>query len=359
LLFKMLNRVMRYLFKKCFMFGPAEPWKAIRVRIHGRAKSRGAPAVEELATLDNFIFTFESQVDKVESELEREEISLYGFTPTLAIFSSVAPGSNVWGGTFSSVDQFNMADRLVLVPLDHFLTIMDRRRKAFEGKEVTFLFHSGRCGSTLVAAMFKRLPDTRVLCEPHAFYSAYYLHHVFRAISQTEFRKMLLAAVTALSQGTDQKVFIKMVQPCISQLGHLADLLPNAKFAFISRQQAAVVASYMRIVSQALPPAATRLGWTRQHFVRNGAWSRGEEKFPANIKEVFSVLWEDTLECVASADANVHKMTYEQLVDNPVQTVSGLVSFLGRSQEHVTNMVAVMEKDSQAGTIIAQGKLSK
>ena len=78
---------------------------------------------------------------------------------------------------------------------------------------------------------------------------------------------------------------------------------------------------------------------------------------PANIRKVFLILWEDTMEYVASAEANMHKMTYEQLVDNPVQTVSGLLSFLGRSQEHVTNMVAVMEMDSQAGTIIAQEKL--
>jgi hypothetical protein len=182
---------------------------------------------------------------------------------------------------------------------------------------------------------------------------------VFREINQTEYRRMLLATVTSLSQGPKPKVFIKMVQPCVSQLGHLADQLPIAKFAFISRQQAAVVGSYMRIVTQALPPAATRLGWTRQHFVRNGAWSRGEDKFPTDIRKVFSVLWEDTMECVARTEANVHKITYEQLVDNPVQTISGLVSFLGGWQHHVADMVAVMEKDSQAGTIIAQEKLLK
>jgi len=192
-LFNIVNRVIRYLFKQCFMFGPDDPSKAIRVRVHARAKSRGTQAVEELATLDNFIFTFDSHVDDVEMEVDRPEVSLYGFTLTQAIFSSVAPGRTVWCGTFSSVDQFNMADRLVIVPLDHFISIMDRWRKTREGHE-----------SPLRAPRLLQ----RLLLAPR--------------VPVDRRGQLLLAAVTSLSQGPEPRVFIKMVQPCLSQLDHLA-----------------------------------------------------------------------------------------------------------------------------------------
>eukprot|EP00090_Calanus_glacialis_P021726 TRINITY_DN33526_c0_g1_i1.p1 TRINITY_DN33526_c0_g1~~TRINITY_DN33526_c0_g1_i1.p1 ORF type:complete len:394 (-),score=69.60 TRINITY_DN33526_c0_g1_i1:304-1434(-) len=354
LCYKLFNSFLRLVFNRCFMFGPAGT--GIRkLKIIGRAKSRGAGAVQEIACLDNFILYFDSYVDGFETELHKPEVSLYGFTPEFAYFSVVSPGQSVWDtGVFSSPEQFNKAQYLILVPVKELNRIL-ASADSTKSKNIFFLHHTNRCGSTLVAAMFKRLPSTRVICEPESFYSAYYLYHINKTVTQEQYKEMVEAAVMIHCLTPHKTIFLKMVSgACTSQMNMLHNLFPHSKTAFLSRNSTDVVNSMMKIVNSGHPLVGRLLDWSRDDFIRSGLWATERHKYPRDCRGVLLHNWNICMATLEAAKMPVKALTYETLVAEPKQTVNDIMKFFDIPSEHADNMVAAMDRDSQEGTRIAR-----
>jgi len=355
--YKVLNSFLRLVFRRCFMFGPAGT--GIRkLKIIGRAKSRGASAVLEIACLDNFILYFDSYVDGFETELHKPEVSLYGFTPEFAYFSVVAPGQSVWEtGVFSSPEQFNKAQYLILVPVKDLRRIIASANSTIS-KNIFFLHHTDRCGSTLVTAMFKRLPSTRVICVPESFYSCYYLYHVNKTVTQEQYKELVETAVVIHCLTPHKTIFIKMVSGAgTSQMNMLHNLFPHSKTAFLSRNSTDVVNSMMRIVNSVHPLASRLLGWSREDFIRKGLWATERHSYPRDCKGVLLRNWHTCMAALEAAEMPVKAFTYETLVAQPKDTVNEIMKFFDIPCEHADTMVAAMSKDSQEGTRIARNIL--
>ena len=140
-----INHVLRIILGRCLMFGEAGPvaaGKTLKLKILWRAKSRGAQAIQELASPDNFILYFDSYVENFSTELRKSEVSLYGFTQEFAYFSVVPPGQDVWAGVFSSPEQFNKARYLILVPQRKLREVLRDAPQA-RNKNIFFLHHVG------------------------------------------------------------------------------------------------------------------------------------------------------------------------------------------------------------------------
>ena len=60
---------------------------------------------------------------------------------------------------------------------------------------------------------------------------------------------------------------------------------------------------------------------------------------------------------VARAAIPIKSLTYEDLVDDPLNTVRSLLEFLEMPTEHAEDMIIAMEQDSQEGTRISRAVL--
>ena len=355
-----INHVLRIILGRCLMFGEAGPvaaGKTLKLKILWRAKSRGAQAIQELASPDNFILYFDSYVENFSTELRKPEVSLYGFTQEFAFFSVVPPGQDVWAGVFSSPEQFNKARYLILVPQRKLREVLRDAPQA-RNKNIYFLHHTNRCGSTLIASMFKRLSSTRVICEPESFYSAYLLYHVKKTITKEQYSQMVELAVGTHCLTQHKTIFFKMVSGVgPSQINMLSHLFPWAKTAFLSRNSEDVVKSMMRIVDSGHPLLVRALGMSWESFANLCLWATDKQDIPGETAAVIFLHWKLCMAAVAKATIPIKSLTYEDLVADPLNTVRSLLEFLEIPTDHAEDMIVAMKKDSQEGTRISRAVL--
>ena len=355
-----INHCLRIILGRCLMFGEAAPvaaGKTLKLKILWRAKSRGAQAIQELASLDNFILYFDRYVDNIAAELRNTEVSLYGFTQEFAYFSVVSPGQDVWTGVFSSPVQFNKARYLLLVPQNKLREILGEAPLTRD-KTIYFLHHTNRCGSTLIAAMFKRLSSTRVICEPESLYSAYYLYHVKKTITKEHYSQMVELAVGTHCLTHHHTICFKTVSGVgTSQINILSQFFPNSKTVFLSRNCGDVVKSMMRIVESGHPLMVRALGRSWESFANLCLWARSKQNIPREFPAVLLLHWELCMTAVARAAIPIKSLTYEDLVADPLNTVRSLLEFLEMPTEHAEDMIVAMEQDYQEGTRISRAVL--
>eukprot|EP00092_Neocalanus_flemingeri_P066508 GFUD01081030.1.p1 GENE.GFUD01081030.1~~GFUD01081030.1.p1 ORF type:complete len:379 (-),score=73.03 GFUD01081030.1:141-1277(-) len=356
--YKLLNIILRLTFNRCFMFGQTDAGRtrSLKVKIIGRAKSRGASAVHEVPGLDNFIFYFDSQVEDIETEINKPEVSLYGFTTEFAFFSVVSPGQSVWDGVFSTVEQFNKARYLILVPIRDLYKIVETTNST-QNKKILFLQHTDRCGSTLVTAMFKRLPDMQVFSVPESLYSAYYLYHVHKAVSLDQYKNMVRAAVSIHCLTPHKMVFFKLNSvACTSQMNMLYDLFPHSRTVFLSRNSEDVISSMKRIINTH-SQSCRLLGWSRDSLVNDGVWATEKHNIPRDIAGILLHNWTACMEALDAAKMPVKAFTYEALVADPKEFAEEILRFFDIPDKHVGDMVKAMEMDSQKGTRVSRSNL--
>ncbi|KAK2142433.1 hypothetical protein LSH36_954g00016 [Paralvinella palmiformis] len=99
----------------------------------------------------------------------QDDCSLYAMTPTEAIFIQVK--NRIFLHDFLWMGQFAVADKLISIPLNHFNKLAEEMED--EGAKIIFLHNQGRCGGTLVTALFKETArrmfrnTIRMLCKPY------------------------------------------------------------------------------------------------------------------------------------------------------------------------------------------------
>ena len=67
--YKMFNIILRFISNRCFMYGKVDSGNArgLKVRILGRSKFKEATVIQELFSLDNFLFYFDSLIEDTET----------------------------------------------------------------------------------------------------------------------------------------------------------------------------------------------------------------------------------------------------------------------------------------------------
>lgn len=115
-----------------------------------------------------------------------------------------------------------------------------------------FIFHSSRCGSTLLANACRALDGAIVLSEPPAvdkliarFITDIDEHHT----KSTLYSVFLRAVVSALGQkraGNERHLFIKFACCSVSQIEHVRRIWPNVPWVFLYRDPVETIVSNMQ-----------------------------------------------------------------------------------------------------------------
>lgn len=116
-----------------------------------------------------------------------------------------------------------------------------------------FIFHSSRCGSTLVANACRSLNDTIVLSEAYAIDKlvARFITDAADRVKESLYSVFLRAAVNALAQrrsGNERRLFIKFSCCSIAQLERIRRIWPNVPWIFLYRDPVETIVSNMSTV---------------------------------------------------------------------------------------------------------------
>jgi hypothetical protein len=109
-----------------------------------------------------------------------------------------------------------------------------------------FIFHSSRCGSTLLANACRALNNSTVLSEPYAVDKlvARFITDANDPVKETLYSVILRAVVNALAQHEgEQRVFIKFSCCSVSQLEHIRRIWPRVPWVFLYRDPVETIVS--------------------------------------------------------------------------------------------------------------------
>ncbi len=126
--------------------------------------------------------------------------------------------------------------------------------KVFDSVEPTgFIFHSSRCGSTLLANACRALDDSIVLSEANAIDKlvARFITDANDPIKESLYSVFLRATVKALAQrrtGTERRLFIKFSCCGVSQLQRIRRIWPRVPWVFLYRDPIETIVSNMTTV---------------------------------------------------------------------------------------------------------------
>ncbi|MDJ0827399.1 MAG: hypothetical protein QNJ16_18050 [Rhodobacter sp.] len=176
---------------------------------------------------------------------DRPDWSLYclDFAEEAAVFVQADGKLDLQAVPFVYQAQFEQAARVLVMPLDEFLQIGLRLP---DPQHLTFLYSTGRCGSTLASRIFAELPGVISLSEPEAIVSA--AHQA--ADVTVDHWPYIRAATRFLCRGhgrPDGSVFVIKPRPVsILYDRDFAEACPAARFAFLYRDCQAYVSSMFR-----------------------------------------------------------------------------------------------------------------
>ena len=126
--------------------------------------------------------------------------------------------------------------------------------KQLESVEPTgFIFHSSRCGSTLVANACRAIPNSIVLSEANAIDKlvARFITDTDNPVKESLYSVFLRAVVHALAQrrnGSERHLFVKFACCSFAQLERIKRIWPNVPWLFLYRDPVETIVSNMRDV---------------------------------------------------------------------------------------------------------------
>jgi hypothetical protein len=193
------------------------------------------------------------------------------------------------------------------------------------------VFHTGRCGSTLLTRMLAHDRQTLVVSEPESL-SAVVQHTLFQPGFASDDGRALLDLLVVLDRFTAaRKQRVVMKAPSWQSLysARWAELLPEAPVVFVHRPPAEVVASEL-----AGPPAW--LKWVRRQFETDPAtmslWAPLAGALPSGATdvEVLAAMWASS----ASAALELPRdrtifVGYGELLANPAGVLAHVATHIG------------------------------
>jgi hypothetical protein len=124
----------------------------------------------------------------------------------------------------------------IAVPIDEWIQAENE-----EADPIAFVFHVGRCGSSVIVNMLNARPDVLVISEPQLMNGL--TRELLAGGSQELLRVALRRMVAAASH---KSVVIKTTSWTIAAAKQIARIFPSARMLFISRDAEAVVKSCLR-----------------------------------------------------------------------------------------------------------------
>lgn len=276
-----------------------------------------------------------------------------------ALFVELPEETNLADAPFAYATQFEDAKSVAIVSLETFVRLSSQIRSS---ANLTMLYSTGRCGSTLASRILAQLPDVWSISEPDCLTNL--------TLSRTKVAEDRMAKLLAASRcfichaaGKALNVVIKPRSEQIFQLEAFSRSNPDATNVFMYRDALGYVRSMFRLVQRATgnpqfltDPNVHQLGWT---FASAGAPDAAASPYLIEDRSAFDNLEAIVLGWVlrigSAADAStkgvpIEFLHYRDLTDNRHETTARLLRICGVDNMHLDLGLMGFDRDAHEGS---------
>ncbi|WP_306258874.1 hypothetical protein [Pararhizobium sp. IMCC21322] len=313
--------------------------------------------------IDDFELSPKGQIE-IDMLVASPDWTLYAVEPAKgkAMFVEMPEGSDLSNSVFVYQDQYDQGLRAAILDLDTFI---EASQAIAPPNHLSFLFSTGRCGSTLASRIFTKLPDVWSLSEPD------YLTNI--AMARLKYpRAELVALVRAATLWTcrppkGQAPTTIVIKPR-SEATLIAELcqeaFPHAQNVFLYRSLLGWADSIGKLSQRAMDPALVyaetefwRDWW--DHVMAGQPLTTLEDYFPPDhgpilASEFFTLAWDLRIEGYLKAlrrGMNFTAIHYADLNKNREQETARLLRGCGLSTDYLNLALEAFAVDSHKGSV--------
>lgn len=333
--------------------------KADLFLINGQNKDNAFQA----SGLDDFKLSPKGQIE-IDTLVASPDWTLYSVDPAkgMAMLIEMPAGTDLSNSVFVYQDQFDLGLRAAILELDAFI---EASQAIAPPSHLSFLFSTGRCGSTLASRIFAKLPDVWSLSEPD------YLTNIAMA-RLTNPRAELVALIRATTLWTcrapkGQAPTAIILKPR-SEATLIAELcqeaFPNSQNVFLYRDLLGWANSIGKLSQRAMDPAIVyaesefwRDWW--DHVMAGQPLTTLEDYFPPDhgpilASEFFTLAWDLRIEGYLNAlrrGMNFTAIHYADLNKNREHEAARLLSGCGLPTDYLNMAMEAFDVDSHRGSV--------
>lgn len=316
--------------------------------------------------LRDFKFTVQGTIDS-NVLFNDPTITLYGYDHAndFAIFVQTPSDIDLTQAPFFYQAQYQYAECLYTLPMAEFVRLAELNQR--EQHPITMLHSVGRCGSTLLSQLFDAMPNTVSLSEPDIFTNFLLMREQNGRLDDkliTLLKSTLIFLQKPLSHHAPAHWAIKFR----SANFELADLiyktgLPQHNiflYRNIYDRTRSAIRAFDLEGNKGQKIAGDNLQrWLKlvpmlNHYKRQAKWGQ------LNKIDLSVLAWLSRMEKYLSlAEQNVPliALKYEDLITNPNYFIAEILAYIGYVTIQVSDLIHVFEKDSQAGSPLAQQRI--
>jgi hypothetical protein len=266
------------------------------------------------------------------------------------VFVETPPEVDVSKAPLFYRSQYEAATRLIAIPYGLVHEVAMRLPPQFQ--EMVFIYSVGRCGSTLMSNIWRRLDDTYSLSEPDVFADINYRHGAGH-LSHQEAIHLLGSAVRLFGRlpTPRKRLVIKFRAQCIGLAELMHRLHPGASFVFMYRNALDCIDSRLRVFGEQPLP---------EHIFRQAfSYARSQPQTYQRLRRLAQplLIW---LVCVhkylrlRERGLPLVAFKYEELLRDPTESVARLLAHCGARDANVAQACSAITEDAHAGTLLAR-----
>jgi hypothetical protein len=266
-----------------------------------------------------------------------------------ALFAELPDGADPAGAPFFYLTQYQQAERLYAVPYE----TVHELAADLPDPDLTLVYSTGRCGSTLLSRALHQIDSVRSVSEPDVVNDIVMLRH-WDGSRDDEYRALLHSCVRLLGRDAPHLA----IKPRGGGI-HVADLFqrefPKSHDVFLYRHAERWMDSMHAGFTPSPPPrkaAPTYLRYMLAQAPLLSPYAQRHKKQPS-LAEAYALTWLGVMDAyVRLRDEGVPilPVRYEDLVAEPRATLVELLTWCGLPADGVDAVLATFGADSQEGT---------
>lgn len=361
----------------------------------GREKIYTAQVLKNVYTLSNGVYINKNTLLLIHDHFApaeyvlRKNVFLLGVEDDVAKFVELDPDIDLFNirkyPIFYMIQTF-CTKRMIILPLKDFYDLVDSIDTS--DRNVVWLFHTLRCGSTVWSQVFAALPKWKVIseaqCMIYTLLQCRNILNISEFAKTEEFEKIVVATIKMhmFLAPKGHSIFWKTIRFDEHMIPIIRKHFPSHKLLFAYRDCAPCSSSFYKSFGRD-PSLMNDVAHTCKELSRDNddglhrnAIARSTWLFFTNgyntefcLKvfkkckpypngfEFFVLSWVTKLALISEFQKegiNFHLLKYEDLQKDPVSVIQTLFTHLGVSSELIGLARKTMKQDSQAGTSFSQ-----
>ena len=293
----------------------------------------------------------------------------------------------VWANLVETIESINMLDakkfpllllalprqaqRMIRIPVKRFYQMVEELD--ISDRQVVWMFHTWRCGSTVYSQMFNSLPGWTTISEHPGFFTSIYYNcpnksQLSKFANTTTYKNFVIAMVkfTIYKTSNGCNVFWKGGAHDIVTLPVIAKLFPQHKLLFCYRDVLPSAKSLYRMLSSRplINPLPNREFFDPRYMLSSYSHVENimDKKGHKPVEFVFEVFnWAVSVKLIQDhrkSGIAVKALKYEHLVADHEGTIRKLLQHLNINAAQLSHALKDANEDSQQSTPFSQKKLA-